>query len=585
MTRADQSVDNIAAPPRWSMLLLTLVALALATVVWVAPDAVAGRLTVTALPEGASLDYARTLLRNLAMTSSAAMLVLVAWWGWSGRVRAVSLGRWCLVASMGLYFAAAASMWWYVDDDAGISFTYARNLAEGRGLVYNPGDAPVEGYSNPLWVLILAGARLTHFDIIWTAKVLGLSFGSLCLVLMWRAFRDQHPAAWLALPLAALNASAVVWTSSGLENALHAFLLTAIIVLVPAAEKRSQVSWLLVIVLAALVLSRPEGFMFAVAVAAFLAVRARLRGDSLKPVLVTIGVPLIVLVGLLIFREVYFGYLLPNTFYAKASSSNPLRLLNPGSGGWQYLAEGVSGCGWTMGLLPMLVAIALPRKWGATVAIAALVVGAQIFFVVSVGGDWMKEFRFLAPVAPAVSILIGIGLGRVCELAGSLGRRAAAASAVLVALVIYPQVHRLIAFAYAPTTPLQTVAAIGDYFKALGHEAGIEDPTLLHHDAGGTSFIARIHLIDLAGLCDPVIAHHWRDRERIRKYIFEEQKPDFIYSGPHFARRIGLEQFPEFQSDYVALPPPPTPVLDGYIRRVRRDLYPKLFGEMPTSAG
>ena len=34
-------------------------------------------------------------------------------------------------------------------DDAGISFSYARNFALGDGLVSQPGFPPVEGFSNP----------------------------------------------------------------------------------------------------------------------------------------------------------------------------------------------------------------------------------------------------------------------------------------------------------------------------------------------------------------------------------------------------------------------------------------------------
>ena len=45
----------------------------------------------------------------------------------------------------------------FLTDDAFISFRYARNLAEGNGLVFNPGLERVEGYTNFLWVLILAG--------------------------------------------------------------------------------------------------------------------------------------------------------------------------------------------------------------------------------------------------------------------------------------------------------------------------------------------------------------------------------------------------------------------------------------------
>ncbi|MFZ6019686.1 MAG: hypothetical protein ACOYXO_08750, partial [Chloroflexota bacterium] len=41
-------------------------------------------------------------------------------------------------------------------DDMMISMTYARNLAQGYGLVWNPGGERVEGFSNPLWVIFMA---------------------------------------------------------------------------------------------------------------------------------------------------------------------------------------------------------------------------------------------------------------------------------------------------------------------------------------------------------------------------------------------------------------------------------------------
>src|SRR5262245_60765306 len=52
-------------------------------------------------------------------------------------------------------------LYWFLTDDAFISFRYARNFSDGYGLVFNPGFERVEGYSNFLWVLILAaGNRL-----------------------------------------------------------------------------------------------------------------------------------------------------------------------------------------------------------------------------------------------------------------------------------------------------------------------------------------------------------------------------------------------------------------------------------------
>src|SRR4030081_2329551 len=54
-------------------------------------------------------------------------------------------------------------------DDAYITFRYARNLAEGLGLVYNPGEW-VLGTTAPLWAVLLAGGyKLGFTDLPWLA--------------------------------------------------------------------------------------------------------------------------------------------------------------------------------------------------------------------------------------------------------------------------------------------------------------------------------------------------------------------------------------------------------------------------------
>ena len=50
-----------------------------------------------------------------------------------------------------------------LQDDAYISFRYARNAALGHGLVYNPGE-PVEGYTNFLWTALFIPVELLGLD-------------------------------------------------------------------------------------------------------------------------------------------------------------------------------------------------------------------------------------------------------------------------------------------------------------------------------------------------------------------------------------------------------------------------------------
>ena len=69
-----------------------------------------------------------------------------------------------LVAVSG-YLIACYQVRERIADDAYISFRFARNLAEGHGLVWNIGGERVEGYTNALWVFLLAGIHVTGLDI------------------------------------------------------------------------------------------------------------------------------------------------------------------------------------------------------------------------------------------------------------------------------------------------------------------------------------------------------------------------------------------------------------------------------------
>jgi hypothetical protein len=69
--------------------------------------------------------------------------------------------------------AHASVLGTWINDDAGITFSYARNLALGNGLVSQPGAEPVEGYSNFLWVLLFAPFFVFTYSIRSGAKASG----------------------------------------------------------------------------------------------------------------------------------------------------------------------------------------------------------------------------------------------------------------------------------------------------------------------------------------------------------------------------------------------------------------------------
>src|SRR5207249_10253554 len=91
------------------------------------------------------------------------------------RVRATALALLCgLLVLHALHFFKPV-------DDAFISFRYAANLAGGRGLVFNEGER-VEGYTDFLWVVLLAACRFLGADIAAASQALGLLFSLACLI-------------------------------------------------------------------------------------------------------------------------------------------------------------------------------------------------------------------------------------------------------------------------------------------------------------------------------------------------------------------------------------------------------------------
>src|SRR3954469_12755146 len=77
----------------------------------------------------------------------------------------------------------------FIIDDAYISFRYAENLVAGHGLVFNPGER-VEGYTNFLWVLIIAAVHALGGESLASAKLLSTLANGVTLALVtWTAAR------------------------------------------------------------------------------------------------------------------------------------------------------------------------------------------------------------------------------------------------------------------------------------------------------------------------------------------------------------------------------------------------------------
>ncbi len=204
--------------------------------------------------------------------------------------------------------------WGYSIDDAFVTFRYAENFVNGHGLVFNPGDKPVEGYSNFLWLLILSLFYAIGLPTYLCAKILGVAF-FLASAVIWFYFlkKNQNGILWAAPALVLIAPITAFWAVSGLELGLHSLLLAGVVI---SLLKRSLWSAFL---LALVILNRPEGFIVAFFSILLLWVLDRgLFQSNRKFLIINIGTVILSIVLLTAFRMHEFGYPMPNTFYMKS---------------------------------------------------------------------------------------------------------------------------------------------------------------------------------------------------------------------------------------------------------------------------
>ncbi len=450
------------------------------------------------------------------------------------------------VGAVGAVYTANFLHWELVVDDAYISFRHAVHLVEGDGLVFNRGER-VEGYSNFLWTLLVAGLAalgavpaeaavaagwalglLTLFGVAVTARrVLGLTAGA-----------GLAAAAWLAL-----GVSWTFWAASGMESALFAWAVLASWALFfdPLAA-RPQGAFCIAVAAAVAALTRPEGLALAVLAGAGLALASPAPRRARVTALALLGG---ILALHLAWRWTYYGVPLPNPAYAKVAPS--LESLGRGLG---YLGRYL----WRDGAFA-LVALAACASYR-TRARAWLLAGVlgYALFVVLVGGDGLYRYRLPAHVAPLLALCAACGLDRVWRWRPAWGL---AAAALATAATAWPLV-RPDFFAGRSVAELRRVERLWSEVGRALDAHGSPDLLVATNVAGRLPFHARRDTLDLLGLTDPVIARTplaragsgYAGHERSNPGYVLERAPDVIYVSVlqgieprSFRSRAGLERF------------------------------------------
>jgi len=430
---------------------------------------------------------------------------------------------WAAMVAVALVAAVLCEAWlkfYSYQDDAFIFFRYAENALSGRGLVFNPGER-VEGFSSPLWLLLLVLAGAAGLSPLHAAGIFG-TLATLAVVLL--SLRDARrcgppgPLSLLAPVGLVLFFPFMAWSVSGMETPLFAALLWGAISghRIARAEARRPARDV-GFCLAGALLARPEAVLLVLAFLAdeIAAARSSESGEprkreasaGLAARLSWLLPALLAGAGLLAARLIYYGALLPNTFYAKLGGG----AVHAGLG-LRYLGH---------------FAIAAPLSWPAALllvprfarrvpgGLAALVlVALWSLNLVWLGGDHFPYHRFLVPLAP---LLFALGAKGLHEAWSSLaphiavGRRRPLGTALLLGC------FGVVAVA-APDPALGRTQHGFDWTLAsarLGQRLAATLPpstvVALPH-IGAVGYYSRLPVLDLLGLIDRDLARRPRGR-------------------------------------------------------------------------
>ena len=307
-------------------------------------------------------------------------------------------------------------MYAHTADDAFISLVYAKNLSNGEGLVFNIGER-VEGYTNFLWILLLTIPHLLMLNATLFAELMGFfaTFGTLVTTfLLSLKITPKRPVVYHFIPsiLLAANGAFSYWTFSGMETALFTFLVTMGVHHYVSSFASSKSPPLSSLFWGLAGLTRPEGILFFILTTAHYLLHLK---QQRKICLITISRWILPFSALVvphfIFRFLYYGSFLPNTYFAK---SPPWYVAV--EFGLTYTSQFLVDYGlWGMGIISpvFLLFVSSDKQKGTYIA---LTIWAYCAYVISVGGDVLGAHRFFVPILPMLYLSFQEGIYRLLHL-------------------------------------------------------------------------------------------------------------------------------------------------------------------------
>jgi hypothetical protein len=470
---------------------------------------------------------------------------------------AVFIARSAVATDQGRYFC--------LFDDAMVSLRYAWNLAHGAGLVWNPGER-VEGITSLSWTLYMTlGALLLDKS----AAVLFVQLTGIPLVLgVALLARRLSAALGGSQHFGLISAAAVLayyplsyWSLMGMETGCLAALSLSALLLALHLGSEARGSPLLGLLLGSMFATRPDAALPALVILVFRGTQILLRQRRLRALqhwLVEAAAFAGICGGLTLFRWLYYGSPVPNTYQLKVAGWPLLWRLHNGG---RFVAPFLETSRYLWGFALCSLIFQREARRLLLLGFAGSVLAGQVW----VGGDAWPYWRMLVPASLVLIVLAVDGAGALARWLLRSERRWLLSSVSLacsmVALYAADQPFlaelRLQIPAYMVTFNRATVQA----GLELSRYADVQGSVAVAA-AGAVPYYSGLRGVDVLGKSDRHIAslpgdgsygdtvtpgHNKYDLH----YSIEKLRPDAIYDAVALSRRPGNDVFEFVRRNYV----------------------------------
>ena len=284
----------------------------------------------------------------------------------------------------------------WVCDDAFITFRTVDNFIQGFGLTWNVAER-VQTFTHPLWFLVLSGGNFFSGELYYTAIFLSLLCSFLVFFLIWRWRGENWQAAALALGILTFSKSYLEYSTSGLENSLTHLLVGGFILYYFRVDKKPLAVFWLSLIAGLGLLNRMDLMLFFLWPLALFFYQNR----SWKNFGWIIA-GFLPVVAWEIFSLIYYGFLFPNTAYAKmiCTGVGHSELIRQG---WYYIINGLRFD--PIAILAIITGIFSPWLMRKTLWPFALGLTIYLIYIIYIGGDFMAGRFLTVPLCISVFLI------------------------------------------------------------------------------------------------------------------------------------------------------------------------------------